>query len=113
MQYAYVWRSGRIEFGDVVPAGALLIGHGGKAFRTRVEVYARHSRSGNGWLLVPGIPEAATDDDALLALRLFAKMVLGRRSLSRREIQAFRAAQKRSLDAMRSRHAIAKAEGRA
>lgn len=97
MKYAYCWRSGVIEFGEAVPAGALEIGYGDAAFKARVELYARHGYE-KDVLLVPGIPEAASDLDAEFALRLFVKLVGGRK-LSKREVAASRRAQNRALNA--------------
>lgn len=68
--YAYCWRSGLIEFGPVLPDGALELAssdlHDKQVMIDRVSVRARH-----GWdnsLLVPGVPEAATDEEAISAL---------------------------------------------
>jgi len=75
LMYAYAWRSGRIEFGRRVPKGALEIGYSnGRKFRNIIEVNARSGR-GNDWLLVPGIPEAESDVEALAALKRFAELV--------------------------------------
>jgi hypothetical protein len=75
---AFAWQSGLIEFGNRVPEGTLLIVEGpAKRVRSAVDVMARHSRT-NDQLLVPGIPEAETDDDKLDALLVFAAMVRGR-----------------------------------
>lgn len=97
--FAYCWRSGRIEFGAVVPEGALPIGSGDKAFRDNIEVKARHAYNGK-WLLVPGIPEAKTDADARLALRLFIKWAVKGEKLSKGDIRAARAAQRRALSGL-------------
>lgn len=99
-QFAYCWRSGLIEFGDSVPKGALPIGSGDDAFRANVEAKARHAYDGKR-LLVPGVPEAATSADAVLALRLFIKWAIRGEQLSRRDIQASRAALKRSFPGQR------------
>lgn len=74
-QYAYCWRSGKIEFGPKVPAGALPIGRGGKVFREKVEVHARLSRDDNETLLVPGIPEANNSNEAIAALSAFTHRI--------------------------------------
>ncbi|AWD90835.1 host nuclease inhibitor [Burkholderia phage vB_BmuP_KL4] len=73
---AFAWQSGLIEFASAVPSGALLIADGpGKELRRVIGVWARHSRS-NDELLVPGVPEADTEDaklDALIAFSLRIK----------------------------------------
>lgn len=75
-QVAWCWASGLIEIGDAVPAdkpdgsGALQIATGPKyALKARVGVMARHGRGdGAGQLLVPGVPEASDQDEAMDAL---------------------------------------------
>ena len=68
---AYCWRSGLIEFGRRIPEGALPVDHGVEAcVRARVEARARHAHDGRT-LLVPGIPEAKDDDEALAAATRF------------------------------------------
>ncbi|MEA1062279.1 MULTISPECIES: host nuclease inhibitor protein [Erwiniaceae] len=70
---AYAWASGLIEFGKSCPDGALpvLVGDN-KEVRSAVSVLARHSRT-NDDLLVPGVPEAADQNEAVKALSRFAK----------------------------------------
>ncbi|EAV8524288.1 host nuclease inhibitor protein [Salmonella enterica] len=71
---AYCWASGLIEFGHTLPEGALPIITGNeKKVRDVVEVLARHAY--NGLLLVPGIPEAASQDEAREALVRFSRVV--------------------------------------
>lgn len=71
---AYCWASGLIEFGNTLPEGALPIVTGSeKRVRDVVEVLARHAY--NGDLLVPGIPEAASQDEAREALVRFSRVV--------------------------------------
>ncbi|ELH3242151.1 host nuclease inhibitor protein [Salmonella enterica] len=71
---AYCWASGLIEFGHTLPEGALPIVTGSeKKVREEVEVLARHAY--NGELLVPGIPEAASQDEAREALVRFSRVV--------------------------------------
>jgi len=78
--YAYAWRSGQIEFGPTVPDGALKIGRLGSGVRKRdIRALARLSRRDNHTLLVPGIPEAYSDDEALTALNRFIGWVRGER----------------------------------
>ena len=68
--FAWAWPSGLIEFGRVVPDGALKFATGiDTALRERVGVLARHGRGkSDGKLLVPGVPEAENEDDQLDAL---------------------------------------------
>ncbi|EAA9738534.1 host nuclease inhibitor protein [Salmonella enterica] len=71
---AYCWASGLIEFGNALPEGALPIVTGSeKRVRDVVEVLARHAY--NGDLLVPGIPEAASQDEGREALVRFSRVV--------------------------------------
>lgn len=71
---AYCWASGLIEFGNTLPEGALPIVTGSKKnVRDVVEVLARHAY--NGDLLVPGIPEAADQNEACEALIRFSRVV--------------------------------------
>ncbi|EBG0124404.1 host nuclease inhibitor protein [Salmonella enterica subsp. enterica] len=68
---AYCWASGLIEFGNTLPEGALPIIVGEeKQVRDVVGVLARHAY--NGDLLVPGIPEAANQNEAREALERFS-----------------------------------------
>lgn len=68
--YAYCWASGLIEFGDVIPEGAIGIAHGNSpAVERLMGATARLARNGES-LLVPGVPEAdsqAAKGDALAA----------------------------------------------
>ncbi|ELL0441142.1 host nuclease inhibitor protein [Salmonella enterica] len=71
---AYCWASGLIEFGHTLPEGALPIVTGSeKRVREKVEVLARHAY--NGDLLVPGIPEAASQNEACEALVRFSRVI--------------------------------------
>lgn len=74
--HAYCYRSGEIEFGATVPEGALPLGkaRGARKLREIVTVAARHAYDGKT-LLVPGIPEADTDDAAAAAYRYFRDVV--------------------------------------
>ncbi|ELU8839214.1 host nuclease inhibitor protein [Salmonella enterica] len=74
---AYCWASGLIEFGYTLPEGALPIVTGSeKQVRDVVEVLACHAY--NGDLLVPGIPEAASQDEGREALVRFSRVVCER-----------------------------------
>lgn len=76
---AYAWASGLIEFGQNCPDGALPVLFGKEQqVRERVDVLARHSRTSDA-LLVPGVPEAQSQDEAMQALTRFVK------ELNRRE----------------------------
>lgn len=69
------WRSGELEVTDECPAGAIAIGYGPRRqLSNAILAIARHAYDGKT-LLVPGIPEAATDDDALTALQRFQERV--------------------------------------
>lgn len=70
---AYAWASGLIEFGQNCPDGALpvLVGNE-QQVRELVDVLARHSRTSDA-LLVPGVPEAQSQDEAMEALTRFVK----------------------------------------
>jgi hypothetical protein len=65
---AYCWRSGLIEFGSKVPSGAIPIidTHGKQISRESIESGARLGYDHS--LLVPGIPEADSDEAAMEAL---------------------------------------------
>lgn len=71
---AYCWASGLIEFGNTLPEGALpIVTSNEKQVRDEVTVMARHAYSGD--LLVPGIPEAASQDEAREALKRFSRVI--------------------------------------
>jgi len=65
---AYCWRSGLIEFGPKIPAGAIPITdiRGRQISRKSIEAGARLNY--NHQLLVPGVPEADSDQEAMTAL---------------------------------------------
>lgn len=74
--YVIAWRSGLIEFSPTVPEGAIKVGRLGSGVRkTDVLALARHARTERGVLLVPGVPEANSDNDALDALVRFTTML--------------------------------------
>lgn len=73
--FAYAWASGLIEFGTTYPDGALPIYSGEEApLREAVMISARHSRI-NDDMLVPGIPEAVNQREALDALINFSDYI--------------------------------------
>lgn len=74
--FAFANRRGVIGFGHRVPANTLVIADdpNREHLHEVVEVLARHAYDGET-LLVPGIPEADTDDQALEALIAFRRQV--------------------------------------
>lgn len=75
---AYAWRGGIIEFGASVPKGAIEIALAFEArLRNVICAVARHAYDGKT-LLVPGIPEAVSDDEAANALDRFRDQVIRR-----------------------------------
>ena len=73
---AYCWRSGKLEFTDnSLPSGALIISKGrGLKWRQKVEVLCRLAYDGITYL-VPGVPEAENDEEALQAVYRFRAAV--------------------------------------
>lgn len=70
-QIAWCWASGLIEIGDELPSGVPIeIARGPKyALKGQLEVYARHGKGeSTGKLLIPGIPEADDQREAMQAL---------------------------------------------
>ncbi len=80
-QVAWCWASGLIEIGDKLPAdspgggGAIQIAAGpAAALKLRLELLARHGQgASNGMLLVPGVPEAETQQEKGDALSAWLK----------------------------------------
>lgn len=85
---AYCYASGLIEFGTKIPDGALIIARGPeKELRDFIEVKARHGYRmrrvggrptkvpGSETLLVPGLPEADNQHEALDALCAWMKWI--------------------------------------
>ena len=73
---AYAWKSGKIEFGRKTPEGAMTITVGpAKHIKHVISAIARHAYDGVT-LLVPGIPEAANEDDALDAFIAFQDLIM-------------------------------------
>lgn len=65
---AWCWRSGEIEFGPEVPKGAMALGAGRpETFYDEVAVAVRKAWDGET-LLLPGVPEAVSDEAARLAV---------------------------------------------
>lgn len=73
---AFAWANGLIGYGYKLPFGALpiAVSSNEQELRDTVEVLARHSRTSDD-LLVPGIPEAANQDEGRLALERFSRLV--------------------------------------
>ena len=68
---AFCFRSGEIYFGPVTPKSAIVIASGApQMLRDKVRLAARRAYDGHT-LLVPGVPEAFSDEDAVEALRKF------------------------------------------
>ena len=78
---AYAWSNGRLQVGKRTPERALAIASGGeKPLRKAISVLARHGYS-KGFYLVPGVPEAESDNarlDALIEFRRQVEAYLGR-----------------------------------
>jgi hypothetical protein len=72
---AFCWRSGLIGFGSAIPDGALKIAEGpSKKLRELIGVVSRHAYNGKD-LLVPGIPEADSEEQAADALEAFIEWI--------------------------------------
>jgi hypothetical protein len=75
---AWCWRTGAIGFGPAkhpAPKGAIDLACGSpRRLRDIVSVNARHAYEGRT-LLVPGVPEAPDDVEALAAAKRFAALV--------------------------------------
>ena len=77
MKYAYCYRSGEIEFTDNSSIdGAMLIAQGDEALMDLVRTRARQSYFGNTYL-VPNVPEAVNEKDALGAYAYFRDWING------------------------------------
>ncbi|AUM07872.1 host nuclease inhibitor protein [Escherichia coli] len=82
---AWALPGGLIEFGYVLPEGALPIVAGKPAtVRHVIDVMARHGRDEREQLLVPGIPEAGTQEEAFNAMVRFCREVRRRVSYPNR-----------------------------
>jgi hypothetical protein len=96
-KYAFAWRNGRVQFGVNVPDGAICISEGDcSEWRKAIETLCRLSYCGKYWL-VPGVPEAESDIEAVDALVAFKQIV---RRIERKFEDAARAAKKRELEAV-------------
>jgi len=74
---AYAFRSGRIHVGKKAPKGAIPIANGTQyKLRRIIGALARHGYT-RGVLLVPGVPEANNEQEAIKALGHFSKWVKG------------------------------------
>lgn len=66
IKFAYCDRAGIIEISqfEAIPSGVIVFAHGDAAdLETKVSAVSRHGYDGT--LLVPGVPEAASTEDAL------------------------------------------------
>lgn len=71
MAHIVCWRSGQVEVLPHEPEGGISLMEGSaKRLRRLLEVCARHAYDGKT-LLVPGIPEAESDDEAFDAMVAF------------------------------------------
>lgn len=71
MAVAYCWRDGSIGVDRRLPKNAIRLAEAhGVRLKNAVSICARHSRDGLS-LLVPGIPEAENDAQALDAVQRF------------------------------------------
>ncbi len=69
--FAFCWQSGQIGFGNILPKGALPIGKSNrKDIRKIVSSICRWGYD-NKTLLVPGVPESNTSDEAFEAFMKF------------------------------------------
>lgn len=74
----YCWRNGIIGLGRYTPAGAMeILAVSDRRLRRIVSAAARHAKE-DETLLVPGIPEAESDVEAMKAVRAFRNAVLKR-----------------------------------
>lgn len=74
------WRSGEAKIVEHCPEGAISLAHGEKAELDRIlGVVARHAYDGVT-MLVPGVPEAQSDGEALAAAEHFRGMIFERMS---------------------------------
>ena len=74
------WRSGEAQIVDRVPKGALNLAYGQRGeLEDILGVVARHGHDGIT-MLVPGVPEASTDAEALEAVSSFRGMIFERMS---------------------------------
>ncbi|MGY3582033.1 hypothetical protein ACVIGB_001044 [Bradyrhizobium sp. USDA 4341] len=73
--HAYCFASGQIGFGDGLPAGALPIARGEPSVLIEfIKGVARRGYAGET-LFVPGLPEAASQEEALVSLEKFTKSI--------------------------------------
>ena len=66
--HAFCWASGQIEFGRSVPKGAIAIASGPAAAVRKLVIPTSRMAYDGKTLLVPGVPEAADQDEAADAL---------------------------------------------
>lgn len=94
--YAHCDKSGVISFTSKPDEqGLLQIGFGEKGFRKRVETLARHGYRGH--LLVPSVPEAASDNDKLIAIAYFRDWLSGMKFDELNKLHDIRGVQDRAM----------------
>lgn len=71
----FAYRSGKLEVGRKVVEGTIGVGRGNR--RTLVKAMERRARLAydNGTWLVPGVPEADNETEALEALKQFTRSI--------------------------------------
>lgn len=80
LAFIVCWRSGQAQTVDHVPKGALCLARGDRGELDHIlGVVARHSYDGKT-MLVPGVPEALSDEEALSAAEHFRGMIFERMS---------------------------------
>jgi hypothetical protein len=80
--FAYCWRTGRIGVGPRLPERAVPLARGPiSLLRHQVEAASRHGYE-KGVFLVPGVPEADTEDAALEAAKHFSGWAFSRPNLN-------------------------------
>lgn len=81
--YAHCDRTGVVTFSDKPDlAGQLCIGSGvGQAFKDEIEVLCRLAYD-NKSMLVPGVPEATSSDEALKAVWAFMDLIKQRQKVA-------------------------------
>ncbi len=84
----YCWKNGAIEIGRDCPDGALPLGRGTKKLLKEIREVAgrwayKQKESDPQVYLVPGVPEARTDEQRVLAAKIFRDLVLLRLKMAK------------------------------
>ena len=77
---AYCWKSGQIGFGRIVPDGCLAILTDTSMTRLKAEIEVTACHDYAGGLLVPGLPEADTNEECYRALGAYIDWLAERRA---------------------------------